>query len=349
MKILIVGGTGIISAAVTKQLAEEGHELTLINRGTRTESIPSGASLIKADIHEENSILKQLEGQRFDAVADFISFTAEDIERAFQLYNGRTKQYLFISSGASFQKPLSDYRVTESTPLRNPYWTYAANKIRCEEALTRHYREDGFPITIVRPGHTYDERWVPLGISGDKGCFQVMKRMLEGKPTIIHGDGSSLWTLTHNSDFAAGFCGLVGNIHALGETVNIASDEVLSWNQIYECIADALGVTLNPFYVSSLFLHCSSDYDFKSCLIGERAHSTVFVCDKLKRLVPGYCAKVRFRDGIQKTVDNILATKELQVEDPKYDAYCDLLVEELGGSARRIRERLAHLQADGGQ
>lgn len=343
MKILLIGGTGIISAAVTKQLAAQGHALTLVNRGTRPEAIPAEAELIKTDTRDEAALAQQLKGKYYDAVADFISFTAEDVERSFRLFSGHTKQYLFISSGAAFQKPLSDYRVTESTPLRNPYWTYASNKIKCEEALIRHYREDNFPITIVRPGHTYDERWVPLGISGDKGCWQVMKRMMAGKPTIIHGDGTSLWTLTHNSDFAAGFCGLVGNIHALGETVHISSDEVLSWNQIYQCIADALGVTLNPFYVSSLFLHCSSDYNFKSCLIGERAHSTVFINDKLKRLVPGFHSKVCFRDGIQKTVDNILATPELQVEDPKYDAYCDLLVEELNGAAARIKSNCSAL------
>jgi nucleoside-diphosphate-sugar epimerase len=340
MKILLIGGTGIISTAVTRQLSAENHKLYLINRGTRTEVIPPNVQLIKADIHDTDEIAHQLAGESFDAVADFISFTPEDIERSFHLFAGRTRQYIFISSGAAFQKPLSDYRVTESTPLRNPYWKYAGNKILCEDTLIHFYRKYNFPITIVRPGHTYDERWVPLGLSGEKGCWQVMKRMLEGKPTIIHGDGTSLWTLTHSSDFAAGFCGLIGNPHAIGETVNISSDEVMTWNQIYECIADALGVTLNPFYVSSMFLQCSSDYDFKSCLIGERAHSTVFVNDKLKKLVPGYCAKIRFSEGIKRTINNILSTSELQVEDPKYDAYCDMLVEQLSHTAAVIKENL---------
>lgn len=340
MRILIIGGTGIISTAVTRQLATEDHELYLINRGGRSEVIPSNVSLIQADIHDTETVQKQLGTLSFDVVADFISFVPADIERAYQLFAGRTNQYLFISSGAAFQCPRNHYLITEGTLLKNPYWTYAQNKILCEDRLIQLYRYQDFPITIVRPGHTYDERWVPLGLSGDKGCWQVMKRMMEGKPTIIHGDGTSLWSLTHNSDFAAGFCGLIGNPHAIGEIVNIATEEVLSWNQIYGFIAKALQVELIPFYVSSMFLHQSSDYDFKSCLMGERAHSTVVSIEKLKRLVPDYQPKVRFQDGIRRTIKHILATPELQVEDPKYDAYCDMLVSELTKTAASIKDQL---------
>ena len=341
MKILIVGGTGIISAAVTKKLSEAGHELTLINRGSRPEAIPEGTKLLKEDISDIDGIKAQLSGRSFDAVADFISFVPENIDRAFDLFSDKTRQYIFISSGAAFQCPRNSYLIHEDTQLKNPYWTYAQNKILCEDELLKYYRYKDFPVTIVRPGHTYDERWVPLGLSGDKGCYQVLTRMLEGKPTIIHGDGTSLWSLTHNSDFAEGFCGLVGNPHAIGEIVNIATDEVLTWNQIYESIADALGVSLNPFYVSSEFLHAAGPYDFRSCLTGERAQSTVISTDKLKRLVPGFSAKVRFHDGVKRTIDHIFATPSLQVPDPQYDRFCDLLVAKLTETANSIRREMS--------
>ena len=244
MKALFIGGTGTISSAITKQLVTMGCELYLLNRGSRKNRLPEGVNLLKADINDEDQVSRLIEDLEFDVVADFIAFEPAQLERDYRLFNGKTKQFIFISSASAYQTPLSDYRITEGTPLSNPYWQYSRNKIACEEYLLKLYREESFPITIVRPSHTYDERSIPLGVQGSKGAWQVAKRMLENKPVIIHGDGTSLWTMTHNRDFAKGFIGLMGNIHAIGESVHITSDESLTWNQIYQAIADALGVKL---------------------------------------------------------------------------------------------------------
>lgn len=219
MRALLIGGTGIISMAITRLLAEKPEwELYLLNRGTRSAELPEGVKVIQADINNEEETAKALGDMTFDVVGEFIGFVPAQLERDFRLFEGRTKQYIYISSASAYQKPLSDYRITESTPLANPYWEYSRNKIACEEYLMKMYRENGFPVTIVRPSHTYDERSVPLGVHGSKGSWQVIRRMLDGKPVIIHGDGTSLWTMTHNSDFAKGYVGLMGNLHAIGET-----------------------------------------------------------------------------------------------------------------------------------
>lgn len=214
------------------------------------------------------------------------------------------------------------------------------NKIEGEEYLMKLYRENGFPVTIVRPSHTYDERSVPLGVHGEKGSYQVVKRMLEGKPVIIHGDGTSLWTMTHNSDFARGFIGLMGNLHAIGESVQITSDESLTWNQIYEAIAKALGVPLIAIHVASQFLDASSDYDFRGSLIGDKANSVVFDNQKLKRLVPGFSAKIRYDQGVRESIDFILSHPEYQKEDPEFDAWCDAVVEAVTEAADKVRNSL---------
>ncbi len=339
MKILLIGGTGIISTAVSKTLLEAGHELWLINRGSSNHLLPPGAVTVTADIHDEETVASRLFDQHFDCVADFTVQKPEEIERDWRLFYGKSKQYIFISSSCIYQKPLSHYVVTESTPVRNPYWEYAQNKIACEDRLQQFYRSTDFPITIIRPGHTYDDKWLPLCFSGYYGGYSVIRRMVEEKPTIIPGDGTSLWTLTHNSDFAQAFMGIAGNPHALGETINISSDEVMTWNQIYETIADALNVPLHPFYVSSLFLHQAGPYDFKCCLTGERTQSTVFCNDKLKRLVPGFRAQVPFRDGIRMALHNILAHPEYQTEDPTFDKWCDDLVHVLTQAASDLNSR----------
>lgn len=340
MKVLIIGGTGIISSAVSKALMAAGHELWLINRGSNNDILPDnthGTHLITADINDTGTIAAAIDGQQFDCIADFIVQKPEQIERDYRLFGGRTKQYIFISSASAYQKPLSHYEITESTPLYNPYWEYPRNKIACEETLMRIYRETGFPITIIRPSHTYDENNVPLCITGFYGGYSVIQRMLEEKPTIIPGDGTSLWTLTHNSDFARAFLGIAGNPRAIGEAVNITSDEVMTWNQIYESIADVLSVPLHPFYVSSMFLHQAGPYDLKCCLIGERVQSAIFRNDKLKRLVPGFVPQVLFRDGIRKTLNNLLSNPVLQVADPIFDKWCDCLAVSLDHTAARLK------------
>jgi len=224
MKALFIGGTGTISTAISSRLLEEGHELWLINRGTRNDALPPGAHIIRADINDEETVARQLEGQKFDVVADFIAFVPDQLERDYRLFRDKTKQFIYISSASAYQKPLSDYRIDEGTPLANPYWEYSRNKIAGEELLMRLYREEGFPVTIVRPSHTYSERSMPVGVHGPNGSYQVIRRMLDGKKVIIHGDGTSLWTLTFNTDFAKGFIGLMGNIHAIGEAVQITGD-----------------------------------------------------------------------------------------------------------------------------
>lgn len=336
MKALFIGGTGTISAAITSLLSQkEEWELYVLNRGNRNDVLPQNVKTINADIRNESSAREALKGMTFDVVCEFIGFEPSDVERDYNLFNGKTRQYIFISSASAYQKPLSNYHITESTPLSNPYWLYSRNKIACEEFLMRKYRENGFPITIVRPSHTYDERSIPLGVHGNKGSWQVAKRMIEGKPVIIHGDGTSLWTMTHNSDFAKGFVGLMGNIHAIGESFHITSDERLTWNQIYQTIADKLGVELKAVHVSSEFLRDVSDYDFEGSLIGDKANSVVFDNSKLKRIVPDFCATTRFDQGIGKTISNVLSHPELQTEDKEFDQWCDKVVNAIE-SAKQI-------------
>ncbi|MBO5988582.1 MAG: SDR family oxidoreductase [Paludibacteraceae bacterium] len=330
MNVLFIGGTGIISTAITKRLAEmDGVNLFLVNRGNRNSVIPENVTVINADINDEDFVREQIKDLSFDAVCDFIAFVPEHLERDFRLFKGKTKQFMYISSASAYQKPLSNYRITEGTPLANPYWEYSRNKIACEDFLMKMYRENGFPVTIIRPSHTYDERSVPLGVHGKKGSWQIVKRMIEGKPVIVHGDGTSLWTMTHNSDFAKAFVGLIGNAHAIGEAFQITSDETLTWNQIYKAIADALGVELKPYYVSSDFLAAVSDYDLCGSLIGDKANSVVFDNSKLKRAVPDFVPTVRFDQGVKKTIDYVLSHKECQVEDPEFDAWCDKVIEVL--------------------
>ena len=330
MNVLFIGGTGIISTAITKRLAEmDGVNLFLVNRGNRSSVIPENVTVINADINDEDFVREQIKDLSFDAVCDFIAFVPEHLERDFRLFKGKTKQFMYISSASAYQKPLSNYRITEGTPLANPYWEYSRNKIACEDFLMKMYRENGFPVTIIRPSHTYDERSVPLGVHGKFGSWQIVKRMIEGKPVIVHGDGTSLWTMTHNSDFAKAFVGLIGNAHAIGEAFQITSDETLTWNQIYKAIADALGVELKPYYVSSDFLAAVSDYDLCGSLIGDKANSVVFDNSKLKRAVPDFVPTVRFDQGVKKTIDYVLSHKECQVEDPEFDAWCDKVIEVL--------------------
>lgn len=336
MKALFIGGTGTISMAITRLAVMRGWELYLLNRGNRSEELPEGVHVIQGDVNDEAACAKLLAGMKFDTVCDFIGFVPEQLERDYRLFAGKTKQFMYISSASAYQKPMSNYRITEGTPLVNPYWEYSRNKIACEEFLMKMYRENGFPVTIIRPSHTYDERNVPMGVHGNGGSWQVIKRMMAGKPVIIHGDGTSLWTMTHNSDFAKAFVGLMGNAHALGEAFQITSDETLTWNQIYQTIADALGVELHPYYVSSEFLASVSDYDFTGSLIGDKSNSVVFDNQKLKRAVPDFVVSVRLDQGIRNTIQNILAHPEFQNDDPEFDDWCDKVIAALENAKKQI-------------
>lgn len=328
MKILLIGGTGTISSAITRQLAESGHELWVLNRGNRKNEVPAGVRQVICDINDEAEVLRQTGDQVFDAVCEFIGFLPSQVERDIRLFCGRTRQYVYISSASAYNKPAASHVITEGTALANPYWEYSRNKIACEELLMKTYREEGFPVTIVRPSHTYCERSVPVSVHGPKGSWQVLKRMLEGKPVLIQGDGSSLWTLTWNEDFARGFIGLLGNPKAIGEAFQIMSDEQLTWNQIYQSVANVLGVTFKPYYASSDFLAAVSpmEYDFTGNLLGDKSVTVVFDCTKLKRAVPGFCATTRFDEGVRRCVDYLMSHSELQVEDPEFDAWCDIVI-----------------------
>ena len=333
MKALFIGGTGTISTAIVKKLAADSMwEVWLLNRGNRADAVPEGVHQIICDVSDEAAAAKALEGMEFDTVCEFIGFTVDQVERDYRLFNGKTKQYIYISSASAYNKPAASYVITEGTTLANPHWEYSRNKIKSEEFLMKKYREEGFPVTIVRPSHTYDERNVPLGVHGKKGYFQVVKRMLEGKPVIIQGDGTSLWTVTFNTDFAVGFTGLMGNRHAIGEAFQITSDETLTWNQIYQTIADALGVELKAYHVSSDYLSSVGDkygFDFEGSLTGDKSVSVVFDNSKLKRIVPDMKTTIPFSRGVRIALDYVLTHPELQVEDPEFDEWCDKVISTL--------------------
>lgn len=291
-------------------------------------------------MNNEQDVAEKIKDLTFDTVCEFIGFTVRDVERDYRLFQGKTGQYMYISSASAYHKPAAGYIITEGTTLANPHWQYSRDKIACEEFLMRKYREEGFPVTIVRPSHTYDERHIPLGVHGNNGFWQVIKRMMEEKPVIIQGDGTSLWTLTFNRDFAIGYTGLMGNRHAIGEAFQITSDETLTWNQIYETIADALGVKLKAYHVSSDFLSAVGDaygYDFTGSLIGDKAVSVVFDNSKLKRAVPDMETTVRFDQGVRIALDYVLShPEECQKEDPEFDQWCDRVIEAVEAAKKSL-------------
>ena len=328
MKILFIGGTGTISMAITKQILKENkHELYLLNRGNRNIGL-EGIKEINVDINGDINLVKEkLKDLCFDCVCDFIIFHLDQAKRDYELFKEKTNQFIFISSASAYLKPVKNFIINENTPLENPFWEYSRNKKAIEEFFLEKYKTEGFPITIVRPSHTYDERSVPLGVHGSKGSYQVIKRMLEGKKVIIHGDGESLWVMTNNYDFAKLFIPLMGNSKAIGEAYQITGDEVLTWNNIYKYIAEALNVELKPIYVSSQLL--SELSDFTGTLIGDKANSVIFDNRKVKEFNPSFKQEVLFKDGIKKTIDYVLSHKECQIEDSEFDLFCDKLIDKL--------------------
>lgn len=341
MKALFIGGTGTISTAIVRRLAEDpSWEVWLLNRGNRSDVVPEGVHQIICDISDEKAAAEALDGMEFDVVSEFIGFTLEQVERDYRLFKGKTKQYMYISSASAYNKPAASYVITEGTTLANPHWEYSRNKIKCEEFLMKKYREEAFPVTIIRPSHTYDERNVPLGVHGKKGFYQVIKRMMEGKPVIIQGDGTSLWTVTYNKDFAVGYTGLMGNRHAIGEAFQITGDETLTWNQIYQTIADALSVELKAYHISSDYLSAVGDkygFDFEGSLTGDKSVSVVFDNSKLKRIVPDMKTTISFNQGVRIALDYVLSHPECQVEDPEFDTWCDKVIYILEESKKQIQ------------
>ncbi len=338
MKVLFIGGTGQISSAIVRKLAKEkDFEVWLLNRGNR--EVPEGVHQIIADVNDEEKVADAIKDMTFDTVCEFIGFTVDHIERDYRLFKGKTNQYIFTSSASAYHKPAASYLITEGTTLSNPHWQYSRDKIACEEFLMKKYREEGFPVTIVRPSHTYDERNIPLGVHGKNGFYQVIKRMQEGKPVIIQGDGSSLWHLTFNEDFAIGYTGLIGNRHAIGEAFHITGDEVLTWDQIYQTIADALGVKLVPYHVSSEFLSAVGDkygFDFEGSLIGDKSVSVVFDNSKIKRISPKMTTYIPFHRGVRIALQYVLTHPEEYKEDPEFDAWCDNVIDKLENVKKSI-------------
>ncbi|MDR1534019.1 MAG: SDR family oxidoreductase [Planctomycetota bacterium] len=324
---LFIGGTGTISSSITK-LAGRDHawRLYVLNRGTRPGRLPDGVRQITADINDLDNVKKALSGLAFDVVADFIAYDVKDVARDVELFSGRIKQYIFISSASAYQKPVLSLPISESTPLRNPYWEYSRKKIACEDLLAREYRENEFPGTIVRPSHTYNYDNFPVAVHGGrKNNWQTLLRMREGRPVIIPGDGTSLWTLTHADDFAHGFIGLMGNPATLGHAFHITSDDVLAWNRIYALIADALDVKLNAVHVASEKI-ARYNQDFAGTLLGDKAHSVYFDNSKLRSFVPRFNPVIRFSDAIRAIIGTMIATPGAQIPDPDFDAWCDMVI-----------------------
>jgi nucleoside-diphosphate-sugar epimerase len=323
LRILFIGGSGVISSACSRLAVERGADLFLLNRGTTsTRPVPEEATLLRGDIRDPAAVKEALGSLEFDAVVDWVAFTPEHVQADLDLFRGRTGHYVFISSASAYQTPPERVPVTESTPLRNPYWRYSRDKIACEDLLVRAYREEAFPATIVRPSHTYDETAVPFD-----GGWTAVARMRQGKPVIIHGDGTSLWTLTHHLDFARGFVPLLGHRRTLGEAFHITSDDVLTWDQIARSLATAAGVEPRIVHVPSDAI-AASDPEWGAGLLGDKAHSMVFDNSKLRSVVPDYRATIPFEQGAREIVGWHDGDPSRQALDARLDAVMDRLAEQ---------------------
>lgn len=327
MKLLFIGGTGLISSACSELALARGHELFILNRSASTKyPLPKGATHLIGDIHTGVADLsKLLAGYRFDAIVDWIAYTVEDIERDITLFRGQTDQFVFISSASAYQKPVKNYLITEETPLENPFWQYSRNKIACEERLMKAYQGDGFPVTIIRPSHTYGPSQIPLCVSSWLHPWTVIDRMKRGQKVIVPGDGTSLWVLTWNADFAKGLVGLLGNREAIGEAFQITSDEVLSWNQIYLEAYQALGLEPNVVHIPSDFI-ARFDEEALGSLIGDKSNSVVFDNNKIKRFFPDYHCDVTWAEGVRRSLTWFEAHPEFQTVDDRANTLWDQII-----------------------
>jgi nucleoside-diphosphate-sugar epimerase len=330
VKVLFIGGTGLISTAVSALAVASGIELVLLNRGQRQPLIPTGARLIQADIRDSGTD-RVLAGEHFDVVVDWVAFTPEHARSDVERFSGKTDQFIFISSASVYQKPPSQHVVTESTPLSNPYWQYSRDKIACEELLIDAYRRTGFPTTIVRPSFTYGDTMIPAGLNSWSRPWSLVDRMRRGASIVVHGDGSSLWTMTHNSDFAKGFIGLLGNPLALGQAFHITSDEVLTWDQIYQIIGRAAGVEPKLVHIASDFIAACSPAQAGG-LLGDKTPSLIFDNQKIKRLVPGFQATVSFAEGMRRSVRWFDAHPEIKTVDQAWNQEMDDILAAYSGS-----------------
>jgi len=321
MKVLFIGGTGKISSACTPLAVQRGHEVYLLNRGQTDRPVPNGVKVLTGDIRNPASARAALGDHKFDVVADWIAFTPEHIETDLELFRGRTGQYIFISSASAYQSPPVNLPVTESTPLDNPYWKYSQDKIACEDRLVRAYREEKFPITIVRPSHTYDRTMLPV-----QGGWTVIDRMRKGQKVIVHGDGSSLWVLTHHTDFAKGFVPLLGNSRAIGEAFQITSDELLTWNQIHEILGRAAGAPKPRIVHVPSDLINAFDPRWGAGLLGDKAASMVFDNTKIRRIAPDFVCTVPYERGAREVIAWFDADPKRQVVDHEFNKLTDRII-----------------------
>jgi nucleoside-diphosphate-sugar epimerase len=320
VKVLFIGGTGTISSACTQRAVDVGIELYHLNRGKSMRVTPESVKVLRGDIREKESVKQVLADLSFDVVADWVAFTPNHIEVDFELFANRTKQYIFISSASAYHVPPLTLPIRESTPLFNPFWQYSRDKIACEERLTKAYREMGFPATIVRPSHTYDCKLMPMGFQ-----YTVINRMRQGKKVIVHGDGTSLWTLTHHKDFAVGLVGLLGNERVIGDTFHITNDEILTWNQIFELMAAAAGVEPDLVHIPSDFI-AAFDPEWGASLLGDKAHSKIFDNTKIKRTVPEFNPIIPFPQGAVEIMAYYDADPSHQVIDRNQDEMMDRII-----------------------
>ncbi|HEY8912420.1 SDR family oxidoreductase [Lacisediminihabitans sp.] len=324
-RVLFIGGTGTISSEASELAVRQGLDVTLLNRGLSSlHTVPAGARALQADMRDADSVRDALGRLEFDIVVDFVAFSTAHVQQDIDLFSGRIGQYVFISSASAYQKPPARLPITESTPLRNPFWQYSRDKIACEDLLVTAYRDTGFPTTIVRPSHTYDAASIPLA-----GGWTAIDRLRRGVPIVLHGDGTSLWVLTHSRDFAKGFVGLLGNPQAIGESVHITSDEVLTWTQIAEALATAAGVEAKIVHVTSDVL-AAADPDQSGGHLGDRSHSVIFDNSKVKSLVPGYVATTPFALGAREIIEWHDEHPLHQVVDPRLNELYDRLVAAAG-------------------
>jgi nucleoside-diphosphate-sugar epimerase len=322
LRVLFIGGTGQISAACSRRAVELGIDLTLLNRGSvSARPVAEGVRVLGADIRDPGAVRAAIGSEEFDVVADFVAFTPEHVQADLDLFAGRVGQYVFISSASAYQKPVARLPILESTPLRNPIWPYSQAKIACEDLLVQAYRQDGFPMTIVRPSHTYDRTQIPY----DPG-WTLIDRMRRGKEVVVHGDGTSLWTLTHADDFAKAFAGLLGHPQAIGDSFHITSDEVLTWNQIHEILGAAAGAAPRIVHVPSDAI-LAADQEWGRSLLGDKAHSVIFDNAKVRRLVPDYVATIPFSRGAREIVQWHDEDHARRRVDPRMDALVDQLVD----------------------
>ncbi len=320
MRVLFIGGTGIISSACTRLAAERGVELYVMNRGQSWRSIPDEVTRLVGDIRDPKSAREAIGTLDFDAVVDWVAFTPEHVETDLELFRDIARHYIFISSASAYQTPPTSLPVTESTILDNPIWQYSRDKIACEERLVRAYHEQGFPCTIVRPSHTYDCTLLP-----PHGGWTVVDRMRRGEPVVVHGDGASVWTLTHHRDFARGLVGLLGRDDAVGESFHITSDEWLTWDRIHHILARAAGTTAEIVHVPSQVIH---DYDreWGESLLGDKTHSMIFDNSKIKRFVPDFAATIPFSQGAEEIIAWYDANPSRKTIDEEFDRTMSRLI-----------------------